>query len=145
MARKLGQHYRLAVSDAASPEVFTVIAGQTGLSRDGSSNLIDQSSKTTGKYAVQSPGRAQLTLTVTGNVEVPDANGLEAVKALDASDPVPARNFQIQDHSVSPATVIFTCSMYVSNFSTDSPDQDNATYSFTLTAAAQPTVDDLTP
>lgn len=147
MAKKLGHEYKLYVGDSATPtEAFAQIAGQTGLTRDGSTALIDQSSKTTGQIAIQAPGRKTLTFTCTGKVEVPDENGLEEVYALQKVYPQAAANWQIR---VSPfdATddLVFAGSMYISNFSIDDPDQDNSTYSFQLTCAAAPTTDLLTP
>jgi hypothetical protein len=147
MAKKLGHQYKVFVGDGTTAEEFTQIAGQTGLTRDGSTALIDQSSKTTGQIAIQAPGRKTLTLTVTGKLEVPDASGLEVVYAQQQVYPQVAANYQIR---VDPFAddlddLVFQASMYVSNFSTDDPDQDNSTYSFQLTCAESPTVDLIEP
>lgn len=147
MAKKLGHEYKLYIGDGEVSETFTQIAGQTGITRDGSTTLIDQSSKTTGQIAIQAPGRKTLTFTCTGKLEVPDANGIEAVYALQKVYPQVPANFQIR---VDPFTdpeddVVFAGSMYVSNWSDDAPDQDNATYSFQLTCAEAPTIDYLEP
>lgn len=147
MAKKLGHEYKLFVGDGEVSESFTQIAGQTGLTRDGSTALIDQSSKTTGQIAIQAPGRKTLTITCTGKAELPDANGLERVYAIQKEYPQEPANFQVR---VDPFTdpeddVVFAGSMYVSNFSLDDPDQDNSTFSFQITCADTPTVDGLEP
>jgi hypothetical protein len=142
---QLGQNFQVAKGDGASPEVFTLIAGQTGLSRGNSTNLIEQSNKTSGQFGIQAPGRKTLSYQVTGIRDLPDANGLEAVYAQQNVYPQVPAIYQVQDVSQSPVDVVFACSMYVSNFAQDDPDQDNGSYSFTLTVAAAPTIDDLTP
>jgi hypothetical protein len=145
MARKLGQNYRLYVGSGASPEVFSVLAGQRSLTRDESTPLIDQSSKETGQYALQTPGRKALTLTVEGILDLPDANGIERLKTASNADPLVPVAIQIQDTSVSPNAVVFECEMYPGNFNMGADDQDNATYSFSLTAESAPSTDDLSP
>lgn len=143
---QLGHNFQVARGDAASPEVFTLIAGQTGLDRSAAQELIDQSSKTTGQYAVQAAGRKSLSIQVSGIRELPDASGLEAVYAQwSGATQQTAALFRIVDVSASPDAVVFEGSMYVSEFSQSDPDQDNSTYSFTLTLALAPTTDDLTP
>ncbi len=143
MAEKLGQNYQLFVNDGAG--AYNAIQGQTGLTRDGSTTLINQSSKTTGKYDLQAPGRSNLTITCPGVVTLPDANGLERVHTLDKAHPQVPETFQIREDPYASDDVIFEASCYVSNFTRDDPDQDNATYSFQLTLAANPTVNLLKP
>lgn len=143
MGKKLGQEYKLYVGDGAGG--FNQILGQTGLTRDGSTNLIDQSSKTTEQFAIQAPGRKTLTITCPGKLEVPDATGLERVYDLQKAYPQVPEVFQIRRDPFATDDVLFECSMYISNFSSDDPDQDNSTYSFQLTPAAAPTVDLLEP
>jgi len=146
MAEQLGQDFRVFKGDGASPEVFTEIAGQRGLTRDISTNLIDQSSKSAGLFGLQTPGRKQITFSVTGVRDLPDASGLEAVYAQQAgSSSQVAANYRVMNTGVSPNTTVFEASMYVSNFSQDDDDQDSGGYSFQLTLAAAPTTDDLTP
>jgi predicted secreted protein len=141
VAKRLGQEYRLYVGDGASGEVFTVIAGQTGLTLDGSTELIDQSSKESGQIALQAPGRKTLTVTCSGKLDLPDANGLEQVYDLQKVYPQVPNNFQIRENPFGPGDVMFSASMFISNFSIDAPDQDNATYSFQLTLAEAPSID----
>lgn len=144
MAEELGQYHSVYVAGAASPAVYTIVAGQRGLTRDASTNFIDVSSKSSGIYGQNAPGRAPLTMTVTGIRALPDANGLERVHALfKAQD---AGLFRVCKTDVSPVAVVFEMSMYVGNFSQSDNDQEGGTYSFTLTpSGAAATVDDLTP
>lgn len=145
MAEQLGKNFRVRRVVAGSPVTYVEVAGQTGLTRDVATNLINQSTKTSGKYGLQAPGRDDLTITVNGIRDLPDANGLEAVYAQRSADPQVAAVYQVVNIAPSPVAVVFQASMYVSNFSQDDPDEDNATYSFQLTLAAAPTIDDLTP
>lgn len=145
MAEELGQNFKLYVGlGTGSPETFTVVAGQKGLTREVATALIDVSSKTSGTYGQQVPGRGTLTINVTGQRVLPDANGLERVYALAQSRT--AANFRIVNTLPSPTKIPFQCSMYVANFSQQDDDQQGGTYSFQLTVASTaPTVDDLTP
>lgn len=143
MAKKLGQEYQLFIDDGAAS--FNAIAGQTGLTRDGSTELIDQSSKTTGQFSVQAPGRKALSITCPGKVDLPDADGLERVHTLQKAYPQVAETYQIRVDPFGDTDVVFQADMYISNFSMDDPDQDNSTYSFQLTLAAAPTTDLLEP
>jgi hypothetical protein len=143
MAKKLGQEYKLFVDNGSGTK--TEIAGQTGLTRDGSTALIDQSSKTTGQIAIQAPGRKTLTITCTGKLEVPDANGIERVYAIQKVYPQVSESFEIRVDPWASGDVVFEGEMYVSNWSQDDPDQDNSTYSFQITCADVPNVDLLDP
>lgn len=142
-AERLGHEFKLFVDDGAG--VLNEIQGQTGLTRDSSTALINQSHKGTGKFDLQKPGRSAITFTCTGKVVLPDANGLERVHALDAADPVVSERFEIREEPFAAGDIMFAAEMFVSNFSMDHPDQDNATFSFQLTLAAAPSVDDLSP
>lgn len=143
MAKKLGHEYKLFIDDGAG--TFNEIAGQTGLTRDGSTELIDQSSKTTGQFAIQAPGRKNFTITCPGKTELPDANGLERVHTLQKAYPQVAETFQIRVSPFATGDVVFQADMYISNFSMDDPDQDNSTYTFQLTLATAPATDLLEP
>lgn len=141
----LGSEYKLYVGDGEETEVFTVIAGQTGLSFDVSTNFIDTSSKSTGRIGTQRPGRRAITITCSGKMELPDAKGLEEVFSLSKADPSLPANFQIRQTPFAADDVVFQGSMYVGGMSQDMPDEDNATWSFELTPAAAPTTELLVP
>lgn len=143
MARELGRYFKLYAGNDASPEVFTVVAGQTGLTRDASSNLVDQSNKADYPYAVQAPGRANFTITCTGKRVLPDANGLELIYTAFKNQT--AINCKVGNTVASPVVFPLVGSFYITSFSQDDQDEDNGTFSFVATPAAAPSVDDLTP
>ncbi len=141
MARRLGQQYKLYVDNGSG--VFNPLAGEQSLSIERSTQLIDQSVKGDGAYAVNAVGKSQLTISVGGGLIVPDANGIERVYTL-ANTRV-ASTVQIRLDPWASDDVLFEASMYVSNFSRGKDDNANATFSFQLTLAAAPTVDVLEP
>lgn len=140
---ELGQDYRLFVDDGAG--TFNEIAGQTTLNKDGGTNLINQSSKTTGQFDLQAPGRKSLTINVGGIKTLPDAGGLERVYTLQKVYPQVQEGFQIRKAPYAGSDVVFQCEMFISNFREGFDDQDNATYQFDLTPQAAPSVDLLAP
>ncbi len=143
MAEKLGENYVVRIGDGATTEVFTEVAGQRSLTYNASSSLIPTSHKTTGRYGTSAAGRSEISIDVEGILDLPDANGLEAVITGWQADPNLPINFQIYDKVA--AGAIFECSMYISNLAYTHNDQEASTYSFTLSLAAAPTTDDLTP
>lgn len=139
MTKRLGHEFKVYVDNGSG--TYNPIAGEVEHNRDGSTSLIDQSAKGTGQFAIQAPGRKTLVITVSGKKDLPDANGLERVYALQKVYPQVAGNFQVRQDPFSGSDIKFAGSMYVSNFSDASPDQDNATFSFQLTCASAPTTD----
>ncbi len=146
MTAEVGQNQSLYVANATSPFTFTRIAGQIGLKFNTTPQMIDIASKTSGYLGAKIPGRSDLTIEVSGVIDLPDANGLERVYALIAAAvKVPAR-FRICKTDVSPIKVRFDASLYVSDWQEGRDDQDKATYSFKLTSdGTAPLADDLTP
>jgi predicted secreted protein len=145
MAKKLGHEYKLFVGDGSTAENFSQIAGETGLTFDAPTNFIDTSSKTSGRYGEQTPGRSSLTITASGKLELPDADGLERVNELDATDPKTSGTFQIRVAPFADEDVVFQASMFVGNFNRDFSDQDNANWTFSLGLDGPPDVDLLVP
>jgi hypothetical protein len=141
MARRLGQDYKLFVDDGAG--TFNAIAGEVSLQQGRTTNLIDQSAKGDGAYAVQAAGKTQVTITCSGKLQVPDPNGIERVHTLSKNRTAGA--FQIRLDPWASDDVLFAASMFASNFSMGADDDDNATFSFQATLAAPPTVDLLEP
>ena len=139
MAKKLGHEYKVFVDNGSG--TYNAIAGEVEHNRDGSTTLIDQSAKGTGQFAVQTPGRKTLVITVSGKKDLPDPNGLERVYTLQKAYPQTAGNFQVRKDPFTGSDIIFASSMYVSNFTDGAADQDNASYSFQLTCASSPTTD----
>lgn len=143
MAQLLGNDYKIYVGDGQPTETFDEIRGQTSLEIDDSTDFVDTSSKSTGRIRTQRPARRNLTITVEGKFDLPDANGLERVHALAVADPTVPANFQIRKVPFSAADVILAGSFFVGGLPRSMPDQDNATYTITLTPAAIPTTDAL--
>jgi predicted secreted protein len=141
MPRRLGHDYKLYVNNGSG--TYNPIAGEVSLQVQRSTNLIDQSAKGDGAYSVQAPGKTQVTINVSGKLQLPDVNGLERLHTL-AKDR-DAGDIQIRLDPWASDDVIFAASMYVSNFSTGADDDDNATFQLQLTLAAAPSVDLLEP
>lgn len=139
MAKKLGHEYKVYVDNGSG--VFNPIAGEVSHNRDGSTALVDTSSKGTGQFATQAPTRKTFVITVTGKKDLPDTNGLERAYALQKVYPQVAVTWQVRKDPFAGGDVIFAGSMFVSNFSDESPDVDNASFSFQLTCASAPTTD----
>jgi predicted secreted protein len=139
MANRLGQDEKIFVDNGSG--VFNEIQGQTSYSINRSTNFINQSSKTTGTYDQEAPGRQKLQLSVQGIKIVPDANGLERVLALSISKA--AAVYQIRVTPFTGSDVRFSCSMFTGGISEDSPDQNNQTWKVDLSNASLtgPTID----
>ena len=134
-----GNEYRLRI-ESPTPGTYNEIAGQQGLTMDGSSNLTDVSVKSSGAYALQRPGKRNVTINCEGLADLPDANGLtRLITRAQASPQVPTL-FRIVKGA---STVIFEASMYIGNLNLEYPQDGNVSYSFTLTLAAAPVTDTL--
>lgn len=141
MTKKVGHEYKAFVDNGSG--TFNPIIGEVNHGRDVSTGFLDQSSKGTGQYTQKTPLRKDLTLKVSGVVELPDPGGLERVKTLEAASPQVPANWQLRKSPYSGSDVIFACSMYIGNLSIQAPDQGNYEFSFDLTNASLtgPTVD----
>ncbi len=137
MARRLGDDYKLYIWNGSA---YNVIAGQTGLTIESPQELIDQTAKGD-TYKSRQPGRPDRTITCTGGLQLPDANGLE--KAYTNYVNRTSVLFQIRYTPFSGSEVMFAATMFISNFQRDLRDQQNATYSFQLSLDTQPSVDTL--
>lgn len=142
--RMLGEHYRLFVNKAG---VYHQIAGEVGFQPSRQTNMRDQSAKGDLGYAVKSPGKTDVTMACNGKLQLPDADGIERIHGL-----AKTRTAELYQIRVDPTfafasgTEIFQASMYASDFSAPGAnDDDNATFSFNLTLAEPPTLDQLTP
>jgi hypothetical protein len=136
MANRLGDDYKLYV-DNGSTQYFE-LAGQTGLTLGGPQDFIEQQAKGD-TYKIRVPGRPDRAVSITGNLRLPDPNGIERAFYLAVNRT--AAIFQIRVRPFTGSDVVFSASMYAGNFQRDLPDQQNATYSFDLTLNTQPTVD----
>jgi predicted secreted protein len=134
-----GNEYRLRI-ESTTPGTYNEIAGQQGLTKSGSTNLIDVSTKASGAYALQRVGKRNVTITCEGLADLPDANGYTRLETR-ANQAIQAPTmFRIVKL---PSTVVFEASMYIGNFEGEFPQDGNVPYSFTLTLAAAPVTDTL--
>jgi predicted secreted protein len=138
MGKEFGKNWRIAVGDGAGPEVFTEIAGEVSFDWSRSSKEIDTSSKDDGAYATIGYGRQSVSISVSGKLTLPDADGLERVAEVSKSA-TPQCNFKIMKG----AAVKFAGTMSIGNLSTTHADDEVCTYKFDLKTAAAPTTDDL--
>lgn len=139
MAQLDGNEYRLRI-ESTTPGTYTEIAGQQGLTMDGSTNLTDISTKSSGAYALQRPGKRTITINCEGLADLPDTTGLSRlISRAQASPQVPTLFRIVKGLS----TVVFEASMYIGNLNTEYPQDGNVAYSFTLTLAAAPVTDSL--
>ncbi|WP_375290915.1 phage tail tube protein [Qipengyuania sp.] len=139
MALKLGQNYRLLVTDPATPGEFLTIGGEQRLSRTDSPNAIDGASKDDGNYQVELYGQQKVSITVSGKVKLPDAG----LKALDGLAKVAGSSDVVKIVDTTDDTDVFVCEMSVGQRQVDFDNQQVATYSFNLSIAAAPTTDAL--
>lgn len=137
MAIEFGKNWRLKIGDGGGSEVFSVIGGEGTLDWTRQSKQIDTSSKDTGQYGTMGYGRQTVTFRVTGKLALPDT-GLERVDEI-AKSATPEVNVQV----VKSSTVKFQGLVSIGNFSCSFPDDEIATYSFDMTVADVPAVDDL--
>jgi hypothetical protein len=138
MARYRGEDFRVFVDNGSGS--YNLVAGQTGLSTNNSTPMIDQSAKGD-VYSVKSPGRPDMSITVAGISDLPDTNGLERVFSLATART--ANNYQVRKSPFAGGDVIFQASCYTGSFSTSKDDQASYTYTFELTLASQPSVSQL--
>jgi len=142
MARMGGEDYRLFVKNASA--VYNDIDGEVSLQPSRQTNMRDQSAKGDGAYMVKKPAKTDVTINVSGKLQLPDTDGIERIHDL-AKTRV-TNDYQLRVTPFSGSDVIFEASMYASNMTAPgADDDDNATFSFQLTLAAQPTIDKLTP
>jgi predicted secreted protein len=138
MANRLGHEYRLYVDNGSG--TYTEVAGQTDCTINRPQELIDVTAKSD-TLKIRVPGRPDLTINVSGNVRLPDTNGLTRLyTVMLAQTPV---NVQVRYTPFSASELVYAGSVYVSNNDRGMVDQQAATYSFQLTAAAAATTDTL--
>lgn len=140
MARIGGEDLRVYVKNAGGN--YNPIAGEVDHQQSATTNMRDQSAKGD-TSAVERPGKRRLNITVSGKLQLPDPDGIERAKALDASKA--SNDYQIRQSPFTSGDVLFEAPMYTSGFSATAPDDDNATFSFNLSLAGAIVKDQLTP
>jgi hypothetical protein len=139
---KLGKTYRLKVGDGTpDTELFNKIAGEQTLSKKGSSETIDTSSKDDGNTKSQQYGQRTITISAAGEVKLPDA-GLARLAAVAEMTP-PNCNIEIVDTSTGTDVTVYAANVSVGNDNVQMDNGKAATYSFDLTLTAAPTTNTL--
>lgn len=139
MAKKLGNDYRLFIGDGGGTEVFAEIAGQQDLSVTRQGQTIDTSTKDNFPYGTAAPGLKSLSIAFNLIPDLPDASGYGELESQALStSPVPW-NFQVKKAS----TVVFQCSMYITDFNSSFGQNDAVKVTGTLVAAEAPSIDAL--
>jgi hypothetical protein len=138
MGTEQGRETRLYISDGSQVPNWLPIAGETTNSPKRTSTELDTSSKDDGIYGSTDYGQQKITVSVSGNVKLPDP-GLERVDDVSKLSP-PVEMVRIMRGAV----VRFEGLMAIGNFSCDFPNAGTATYSFDLANKGAPTVDNMT-
>jgi predicted secreted protein len=137
---KLGKDFRINVC-ATSTGTFVPVAGEMTLSVKASSDKIDTSSKDDGVYKTQTYGQKDITIAVSGNLKLPDPGFALCFTTQKASPP----EFYVQIvNTVTTPVIVFQSAVGIGNFATNFADKGAATYSFDLSLAGVPTIDDMT-
>lgn len=145
MAKKLGNDYRIWV-ESATPGTYSEVKGNQQLSISRSGQTIDISTKDDFPYGAQAAGLKALSISATFIPTLPDTNGYERLQTLARGSTLSTVGVQIRkggSTGATPADVVFTCSMYVTQDDTDMSQNAGVGASFTFVAAAAPTTDAL--
>lgn len=134
MANEYGKDWRIKVKVGSD---FEFLGGEGSWDFKRQSDSIDLSSKDDGSYKSMSFGQQAITISVNGNVKLPD-EGLEAI--FDIAKAAPP---EIEIQLVKGAIIKYHGLMGVGNQGNAGPKDGAVTYSFDFTACAAPTVDDL--
>lgn len=139
MAYEYANDWRIHIGDGGTPtEDFDALGGEGGFEVKRSSAEIDFSTKDDGVYGATGYGKQKITISVNGNVKLPDT-ALERVSDQSKVAP-PELNINIMKGTV----VKYHGRMGVGNFSMNAAKDAPVTYSFDLSNVAAPIVDDLT-
>lgn len=132
-----GEDWRVEIGDGASPTVFTAIAGETGFDFKRSGASIDDSDKDGGSYGSGSFGQQTLSMSVKGNLKLPDAGFARAFAVSKMRPPhTPVKILK-------GAIVKYSGSCAVGPISTTHNNNATVDYSFDLMNRGIPLVDDL--
>jgi hypothetical protein len=132
-----GEEYRIVIGDDAAPTVFSVIGGETGFDFKRSASNIDDSDKDGGKYGSGSFGQQVLTMSVKGNLKLPDAGFARAFAVSKMMPPHTPAKVMKGD------IVKYSGSVAVGPISTTHNNNATVDYSFDMVNRGRPLVDDL--
>jgi predicted secreted protein len=134
----LGNDKQLFVQ-SATPGTFTAIAGQRDLDYQRKAGQIDLGDKNSGGYGKKGPGEFDVSITLEGVPDLPDANGLGRVDTKFKARATEI--FQIRTAPFATDDVVFECECYVLDCSRSDPRNAEARYSIALGLADVPTTD----
>lgn len=137
MGTEYGKDWRFKIKTASGPDVFTAIGGETGFSWKRSSQEVDLSDKDSGSYGSSSFGQQKVSISVNGNVKLPDT-GIQEVAGV-AKSGTPEVEVQI----VKGAAVKYHGLSGIGNLSVDAQKDGSVTFSFDTSNIGAPIVDDL--
>lgn len=139
----LGNQYMLWV-ESATPGTYVLPAGQGNIRISRGSSKIDTSSKDDGRYGSGAPGLIDLGVSGSLRPKLPDTAYTRLETLANANPPVPF-NIQIRKNGTAATSsdAVFQCSMYSNLDNTDFPQNGVGEASYSLMAAAAPTIDAL--
>lgn len=138
MATEYGKDWRIMIGDGVEgTEGFDPLGGEGSFDFKRASDQIDLSSKDDAAYKAQGWGQQSVTISVTGNVKLPDP-GLERCSDIAKASP-PELNIKIMKGAV----VKFHGRVGLGNFGYSAAKDGPVSYSLDFTAVAAPTVDDM--
>jgi predicted secreted protein len=135
MANEHGKEWRVCIK--TGDNAFTPLSGETSHSFRRSSAEIDLSDKDSGIYGGGTYGNQRITVSVSGNLKLPDA-AFAALFAASKTSP-PEIEVQIRKGEV----VKYQAVSGVGNFSHEAPNSGPVTFSCDLSNVGAPSVDDL--
>ena len=138
MANEYGKDWRVCIGDGAQAEAFVALGGETSFSFRRSSEEIDLSDKDSGAYGSTGYGQQKITISVSGNLKLPDASFSKLSTGSKASPP--ETNVQIKKGTI----IKFHGKVGIGNFSSEHARNGPVTYSVDLSNIGTPIVDDLT-
>lgn len=143
MAIKMGNDYRLWI-ESATAGTYNLIKGQQSLSYDRNSGAIDTSTKDAFPYATSAAGLFDVSISLDGIADLPDANGFTRTETQFKSQTT--TKFQIRKNGASGATpgdVVFEGLCNILGLPITYGQNDAVKYKLSLGLAAAPTIDAL--
>ena len=137
MAKRLGDHLRLFVHDA-SGTTYSQPAGQGNLTINRNDGTINLATKDNPRASA--PSKGPISVSQAFIPDLPDA-AYARMKTVAASEE--AIVYQVREKPYANDDVVFECLMYTSFGNTDAGQGGGVGTSATLTAADDPTVDDI--
>lgn len=137
MPFELGKDWRLYIGSGGGSETFAALGGEGSLEVQRASDDIDLTSKDDATYKSGSYGLQQITLSVSGKLNLPDTALARLETVIKSGNP--NVNIQVKKGS----TIKFACAVAVGNFSASFPAEGPATYSFNMRNVGAPTTDAL--